>query len=1030
MKKWTIGIDVGGTNIKFGLINDSAQITARTHLATEKFTENRKKLIEAIVERIECLIRNNNLIKRDILGVGFGLPGLINPKAGMVNFLPNIPGWENVPLKKLLEKKLKIPILLENDVNLVTLGEWKYGAGVGYKNLICITLGTGVGGGLILDGRLYRGEGFVAGEIGHMPLNEKGPICNCGGIGCFERYVGNRQILLKAKKILKKENIRRIQDIFPLASKGDKGALQVWEEIATHIGHGLVGVVNLLNPRLIIIGGGVSNNFKFLYKTINEIIAKRAMKVQSKMVKIVRAQLGDDGGILGADVLVRQRKIFLILGYLFFSFFIFQAIALAQTQDSSIPEAEVSSQEIKGSPEVVELNADTVEYSVTGNKVIAQGNVIVIHKGDKLTCDKIDFYRDTKIGYAHGNVRLETSNGAIIKGDQMAFDFNTMKGDLDKARFLADPFYGKGQTVSKVAENKIVMKRGYMTTCDLERPHFRYVSRTMDIYPKDKLVAKHVRFMVGNVPVLYLPRMTQDISGKKPLITYIPGYDKEWGMFLLSTMRYKLNDYVKGFVHFDAREKKDVAGGVDVTYETPNAGDGIIRTYYMNERNITSKRFYKPRPSPTIERERFKLDWRHKWEIDEQTKAILQYSRRSDSTFTKEYFEKEFKKEGSPSTYFLLTRVLPAGTLSFRTDKRVNRFEGGVERLPEIAYNLSNQQIGGDESKFYFRNITTYSNLASKAASPTEVRLDTQRVDVDSDISYLEKISFVELKPFVGGKETYYTKTKDPAHYHIFRGQFKTGATLSTKFYKVWDIKSNFWQIDIQRLRHVITPTINYSYDHDPTVPSTALDSYDGIDSLQRRHNINFALENKLQTKRGGQPVDLFRVGINSDFHLKEHPAKGGFDTVISRVELTPRERFRFFVDSTYDTKDHKMKTVNFDFYINEGDPKWSWNVGKRYSPSVYDELTSELRYQINPKWKFRMYDLFDFWNGGLKEQEYSVTRDLHCWEMEINFNEKRNLGNEIWLVFRLKAFPDLLLDLATSFNKRKVGSQSWETPP
>lgn len=306
MKKRTIGIDVGGTNIKFGLVSDSAQIIARTHLATGKFTQNRRKLIEAVVERIERLILENNLSKKDILGVGFGLPGLINPETGIVNFLPNIPGWKNVPLKKILEKKLKIPVFLENDVNLVTLGEWKYGAGIGYENLICITLGTGVGGGLILDGRLYRGEGFVAGEIGHMPLNEKGPSCNCGGVGCFERYVGNRQILLKAKKILKKENIQRIQDIFPLADKGDKRALRVWEEIAAHIGHGLVGVVNLLNPRLIIIGGGVSNNFKFLYKTINKIIARRAMKVQAKMVKIARAKLGDDGGILGADVLIRN----------------------------------------------------------------------------------------------------------------------------------------------------------------------------------------------------------------------------------------------------------------------------------------------------------------------------------------------------------------------------------------------------------------------------------------------------------------------------------------------------------------------------------------------------------------------------------------------------------------------------------------------------------------------------------------------------------------------------------------------------
>ncbi len=306
MKKYSIGIDVGGTNIKFGLVDGFAKIVDRAHLSTENFTQSRKKLIEAIVGRIEYLIGKNNLKKNNILGIGFGLPGLINPPKGIVNFLPNIPGWKNIPLKNLIEKKLKIPVYLENDVNLITLGEWKYGAGVGCRNLICMTLGTGVGGGLILDGRLYRGEGFVAGEIGHMPLNAKGPACNCGGVACFEQYVGNRQILEKVRTLFKKEGFHRIQDIFCLANQGDRRALALWEEIATHIGHGLIGVVNLLNPRLIVIGGGVSNNFKFLHKTINKIIFKRAMRVQAKMVKIARAKLGDDGGILGADVLIRS----------------------------------------------------------------------------------------------------------------------------------------------------------------------------------------------------------------------------------------------------------------------------------------------------------------------------------------------------------------------------------------------------------------------------------------------------------------------------------------------------------------------------------------------------------------------------------------------------------------------------------------------------------------------------------------------------------------------------------------------------
>lgn len=303
MKKIVIGIDVGGTNIKVGLVDHKGHILDRTNLITKSFVRDRNALIAALADTINELIRRNNYSNKNILGIGIGLPGLINPPHGVVYFLPNIPGWKNVPLKKILEEKLHIPVFIENDVNIITLAEWKFGAGIGRKNMVCITLGTGVGGGLILNNELYQGEGFVAGEIGHIPINEEGPKCNCGGKACFERYVGNHYLQQKINKIFPRQGIS-IQDMRVLAEKGNKKALDFWFDTATHIGNGLIGVVNLLNPTCIVIGGGVSNNYKFLFKRIEEIIKKRAMRVQSAMVKIVRAQLGDDAGIIGGYVLV------------------------------------------------------------------------------------------------------------------------------------------------------------------------------------------------------------------------------------------------------------------------------------------------------------------------------------------------------------------------------------------------------------------------------------------------------------------------------------------------------------------------------------------------------------------------------------------------------------------------------------------------------------------------------------------------------------------------------------------------------
>ena len=304
MKQYVVGVDVGGTNIKLGLVAPSGQVIARNYFATKPFASSKTKLIVALAETIESVIAQSGLQKKDIAGVGIGLPGLIDHERGVVRFLPNIPGWRNVPLKTILQKKIALRVSIENDVKLITLAEWKFGAGRGVSNLICLTLGTGVGSGLILNNDLYRGQDNAAGELGHMPLNEHGSQCNCGGFGCFETYVGNKRLFTRAGLMMGKKAGMTMEEMFTLARQGNKKALAFWEETATHIGNGLVGVVNLLNPRLIIIGGGVANNEKFLFKTIAAVIKKRAMTLQGSMVKIKRAQFGDDAGIIGAQVLV------------------------------------------------------------------------------------------------------------------------------------------------------------------------------------------------------------------------------------------------------------------------------------------------------------------------------------------------------------------------------------------------------------------------------------------------------------------------------------------------------------------------------------------------------------------------------------------------------------------------------------------------------------------------------------------------------------------------------------------------------
>lgn len=311
-----IGIDIGGTNIKLALIDKHAHIKAKRIFSTESF-KGKDALIDELVDQINSLLSEYSITKKDLIGIGIGAPGLVDIRTGTVHCLTNIPNWREVALGDILKKRLGVPVFVDNDVNVMALGELRFGAGRGAKNMLCITLGTGVGGGLILDSRLYRGSSYAAGEFGHVPINIDGPKCNCGGWACVEAYVGNhyivRDVVARIKKgektLIKKLVGGELSKITPetideAARKGDRFARQVWVNIGNKVGIGLAGVVNLLNIEKIVIGGGVSEAGKVLFDSIRETISIRAMKLPAKTVKVVKARLGYDAGVIGAATLV------------------------------------------------------------------------------------------------------------------------------------------------------------------------------------------------------------------------------------------------------------------------------------------------------------------------------------------------------------------------------------------------------------------------------------------------------------------------------------------------------------------------------------------------------------------------------------------------------------------------------------------------------------------------------------------------------------------------------------------------------
>ncbi len=674
----------------------------------------------------------------------------------------------------------------------------------------------------------------------------------------------------------------------------------------------------------------------------------------------------------------------------------------------------------KEGPSTVELQGDKVSYSAADNKAKASGNVTIKGKGATLSADDIEVDRSKNRATADGNVYLETAT-TQIDAKKAVYNFDQSTGTFEDAKIANNPFYLNGKQIDKVTETSYQMTDGYLTTCDHDQPHFCLKTRRLDYYQNDKAVARGIRLYIGRIPVMYLPKYTFGLKCE-PWITFIPGKKKDFGLFLLTTIRLKINQNAKLILHVDYRERKGIAEGFDYKYSTPRTGSGIIKTYYINEYTYPGKHpWIKEDGVKPTTRERYKAEWRHKWNPDDRTSIITQYFRMKDPTFLKEYFERQYRNNPDINTYFLLTRTLPHGTLSFNIDaSRVNRYNRGVEKFPEIKYDLNNTEIG--ETGLYVKSQNTFSNLVKKEENPENHR-KTIRMDTNNELSYPMKIAFIETRPFTGVQSTYYSRTNTLDKRNIVRNVFRLGTDVSTKSYKVWNVNSEKFKIN--KLRHVMTPSFTYMFQHRPTVVPGRLNQFDSIDSVDRLHAFRLAFENKLQTKRKNVAVDLVRLLLSTDFFLKEDTtAKSGFSTYRADLEIRPTDWLSFNSEAAYDHKNDRIDTLNFETFINHGD-KWSFGIGRRYTFDVDDQYTAELNYKFNPLWKVKIYERMDVNTGTLKEESYVLTRDLHEWEMDITYNQLHGSGSDILLVFRLKAFPDMDLDFASAgFNKPRPGAQ------
>ena len=324
-KQFVIGIDVGGTKIAAAIADIKGQMISRNITPTQA-----KKGGVTVANKINLcithLLSDTGITLTQVKNITIGIPGQINPKNNIILNAPNIKGWENFDLIHELRKTIpNTPIILENDANCATMGENAYGAGKSFRNMIFLTISTGIGGGIIIDGHLYRGSHQIAGEIGHMILNlstDPTVKCACGRLGCFEAYASGTNMAKRARRKLKEmqilkdeygtkvlelaeRNFNKITSVIlgQAAKMGDQFAIDIIEENATYIGHACANLINLLDPEAIVIGGGVSKIGKLLFDTIRKTCKTHVQMTKVLKTKIIPAETGTDAGLLGTIAL-------------------------------------------------------------------------------------------------------------------------------------------------------------------------------------------------------------------------------------------------------------------------------------------------------------------------------------------------------------------------------------------------------------------------------------------------------------------------------------------------------------------------------------------------------------------------------------------------------------------------------------------------------------------------------------------------------------------------------------------------------
>lgn len=708
----------------------------------------------------------------------------------------------------------------------------------------------------------------------------------------------------------------------------------------------------------------------------------------------------------------------------------------------------------------------------------AEDNVILKTKGDLIFCDRLTYNLKTKVAICKGNVRVY-SNDHIYRGDTLLYNTDTKDIQSADFRMASYPMFVAGNEIITPGFNHYRIYDGYFTTDNRTDPAFKMRAQTIEIYPNDSLVLKNIVVYVGPVPILWLPMYAQALNDDRAAYQWTAGDSGTWGAFFDNKYNWVYDERIKGTLHFDFRSLRGIGGGLDTEYKKDDFNKAIFKGYY------TYDELYSQTPPPDDKNtkyrypdinspERYRFSLQERMQLTPETSVTADINKWSDPYVTLDFFENEYQHERQPDNNVDIVQYSEHYTISLLARVQTNGFFETVERTPELQMDFQRQKLfdtpisyEGQTSMVAFErrfaNASDVTTFGTSSNIPYEQAYHANRYDTFHQFLYPKQyFNWLNLTPRIGLRGTYWsddnreigdttpftipndtsgtTYTKDTTNP---RGRFvpDAGMEASFKVSRSWNDVQNK-DLAINGLRHVAEPFINAQYvpkdfganpndilGFDDRLPSTRLaplnfPDYNSIDSIGRQAVIRYGVDNKLQTKRDGQNLDLVDWATYMDFDADRNFSTTTHDNlsnVFNDIKITPLPWLAL---------NSQLSSNIYDGRYSEYNNSISWQITRAYRVRFgnsyishsdlfpdSDLFTLNNFYRINEHWQVETEHDFEASNGQLQQQEYTIYRDLSAWQMATTFRQRYVSDKQndlaIYVSFTLKAFPSL--DLTTN---------------